>query len=44
MVVQVCQQTRLNVTYAVDCLQNAGWDLDAAIAKFKEFKVCSLCH
>ncbi|EIN04027.1 NTF2-like protein [Punctularia strigosozonata HHB-11173 SS5] len=39
MVVQVSQKTGLNVTYTLDCLQNAGWNVDAAIAKFKEFKV-----
>jgi nuclear RNA export factor len=40
LVAQVCTRTRLNVRFAVDCLQNNGWDVDQAIANFEQVKVC----
>ena len=39
-VMQICQRTGLNVKYAVDCLQNNGWDEERAIANFEQVKVC----
>lgn len=36
---QICTLTRLNVQFAVDCLQNNGWDVDRAIANFEQVKV-----
>ncbi|KAL4064487.1 hypothetical protein J3A83DRAFT_4360985 [Scleroderma citrinum] len=38
LIMQICQRTGLNVKYAVDCLQNNGWDVDRAIANFEEVK------
>ncbi|KAH0585512.1 hypothetical protein H2248_008748 [Termitomyces sp. 'cryptogamus'] len=38
LVMQVCQRTRLNVPFAVDCLTGNGWDLNRAIANFEEVK------
>ena len=40
LVTQVCTLTRLNVRFAVDCLQNNGWDVDRAVANFELVKVC----
>jgi nuclear RNA export factor len=40
LVTQVCTLTRLNVQFAVDCLQNNGWDVDKAVANFEQVKVC----
>ena len=40
LVTQVCTLTRLNVRFAVDCLQNNGWDVDQAVANFERVKVC----
>ncbi|KAI0067186.1 NTF2-like protein [Artomyces pyxidatus] len=37
-VVEVCQRTRLNVQFAVDCLQGNSWVVDAAIANFEQVK------
>ncbi|KAH7925857.1 NTF2-like protein [Leucogyrophana mollusca] len=47
LIMQTCQQTGLNVKFAVDCLQNNAWVLDRAIANFEQVKVgrpasCSL--
>jgi nuclear RNA export factor len=38
LVTQVCTLTRLNVQFAVDCLQNNGWDVDKAVANFEQVK------
>ncbi|KAF8273335.1 NTF2-like protein [Lactarius quietus] len=38
LVSQVCTLTRLNVRFAVDCLQNNGWDVDRAVANFEQVK------
>ncbi|KAH8995036.1 NTF2-like protein [Lactarius akahatsu] len=38
LVTQVCKLTRLNVRFAVDCLQNNGWDVDRAVANFEQVK------
>jgi len=38
LVTQVCVLTRLNFKFAVDCLQNNGWDVDQAVAKFEQVK------
>ncbi|KAG6884983.1 hypothetical protein C0993_006815 [Termitomyces sp. T159_Od127] len=38
LVIQVCQQTRLNVRFAVDCLTGNEWDLNRAIANFEQVK------
>ncbi|KAI9463337.1 NTF2-like protein [Lactarius psammicola] len=38
LVSQVCKLTRLNVRFAVDCLQNNGWDVDQAVANFEQVK------
>lgn len=38
LIVEICQRTGLNVKYAVDCLQNNGWDLDRAVANFEQVK------
>jgi hypothetical protein len=37
----VIERTRLNVQFALDCLQNNGWELDVAIANFEQVKVCT---
>lgn len=38
-VVRLCQQTGLNVNFAVDCLQQNGWDHERAVANFDQVKV-----
>ncbi|KAG6835462.1 hypothetical protein H0H93_001250, partial [Arthromyces matolae] len=38
LVIQVCQQTKLNVRFSVDCLTGNGWDLNRAIANFEQVK------
>ncbi|KAG6888995.1 hypothetical protein C0992_006816 [Termitomyces sp. T32_za158] len=38
LVIQVCQKTRLNVRFAVDCLSGNEWDLNRAIANFEQVK------
>lgn len=38
LVTQICTLTRLNVQFAVDCLQNNGWDVDRAVANFQQVK------
>ncbi|KAI0267684.1 NTF2-like protein [Gloeopeniophorella convolvens] len=38
LVTQVCTRTRLNVQFAVDCLQNNSWDVEQAVAKFEQVK------
>ncbi|KAI9457196.1 NTF2-like protein [Russula earlei] len=38
LVTQICMLTRLNVRFAVDCLQNNAWDVDQAVAKFEQVK------
>ncbi|KAJ7056667.1 hypothetical protein C8F01DRAFT_1211342 [Mycena amicta] len=38
LVLQLCGRTRLNVKYALDCLNNNAWDLERAIANFKQVK------
>ncbi|KAI0303614.1 hypothetical protein B0F90DRAFT_1707401 [Multifurca ochricompacta] len=37
-VTQICTRTHLNVQFAVDCLQNNGWDVDRAVANFEQVK------
>jgi nuclear RNA export factor len=39
MVGRVIERTRLNVQFAVDCLQNNGWNVDVAVANFEHVKV-----
>ncbi|KAH9972126.1 NTF2-like protein [Lactifluus volemus] len=39
LVTRICTLTRLNVPFAVDCLQNNGWDVDRAVANFEQVKV-----
>ncbi len=36
---QISTLTRLNIQFAVDCLQNNGWDADRAVANFEQVKV-----
>ena len=36
---RLCRQTRLNVNFAVDCLQQNGWDHERAVANFQQVKV-----
>lgn len=38
LVSQLCQQTGLNVRFAVDCLENNGWDIPRAITNFEQVK------
>ncbi|OBZ72182.1 mRNA export factor mex67 [Grifola frondosa] len=38
LILQICLRTRLNVKYAVECLQNNGWDPDRAVANFESVK------
>jgi len=38
LVLQICMQTRLNVDFAVQCLEGNGWDLQRAVANFNEVK------
>lgn len=38
LIAQIGQRTGLNVKYAVDCLQNNGWDMDRAVANFEQVK------
>ncbi|KAF7327415.1 hypothetical protein MKEN_00319300 [Mycena kentingensis (nom. inval.)] len=38
MILQICGRTRLNVKYALDCLNGNGWDLQRAIENFKQVK------
>ncbi|KAI0035362.1 hypothetical protein K488DRAFT_39110, partial [Vararia minispora EC-137] len=38
MVGRVVERTRLNVQFAVDCLQNNGWNFDVAVANFEQVK------
>lgn len=38
-VVRLCQQTGLNVSFAVDCLQQNGWNHERAVANFNQVKV-----
>jgi len=37
-VARLCRQTGLNVSYAVDCLQQNGWDHEMAVANFAQVK------
>lgn len=37
-VARLCQQTGLNVNFAVDCLQQNGWDHGKAVANFEQVK------
>lgn len=39
LVMQICQQTGLNVKFALDCLTGNSWDMDRAVANFNEVKV-----
>jgi hypothetical protein len=41
LVVQFCQHTGLNFKFALDCLQNNGWDPGRAIVNFEQVKVGS---
>jgi nuclear RNA export factor len=36
---RLCQQTHLNVKFAVDCLQQNGWNHERAVANFEQVKV-----
>ncbi|GBE87787.1 mRNA export factor mex67 [Sparassis crispa] len=38
LVTQICQQTGLNVRFAVDCLEGNGWDIPRAVANFEQVK------
>ncbi|KAH9998801.1 NTF2-like protein [Russula compacta] len=38
LVTQICTLTRLNVQFAVDCLENNGWDVNRAVANFEQVK------
>lgn len=38
LVLSVCARTRLNVNYAVECLNGNAWDLERAIANFEQVK------
>jgi hypothetical protein len=38
-VTQICTRTHLNIQFAVDCLQNNGWDVERALANFEQVKV-----
>lgn len=40
---RLCQQTGLNVKFAVDCLQQNGWDHERAVANFEQVKVRANC-
>ena len=42
-VARLCRQTGLNVKYAVDCLQQNGWDHERAVANFEQVKVRKNC-
>lgn len=42
-VARLCQQTGLNVKFAVDCLQQNGWDHERAVANFEQVKVRNDC-
>lgn len=36
---RLCQQTGLDVRYAVDCLEQNGWDHERAVSNFEQVKV-----
>ncbi|KAF9448656.1 NTF2-like protein [Macrolepiota fuliginosa MF-IS2] len=36
LALQICAQTRLNVNYAVECLNGNAWDLERATANFEQ--------
>ncbi|KAJ6577471.1 hypothetical protein B0H19DRAFT_1120082 [Mycena capillaripes] len=38
LVIQVCNQTGLNIKYALDCLNGNAWDLERAVANFNQVK------
>jgi hypothetical protein len=38
-VARLCRQTGLDVRYAVDCLEQNGWDHERAVANFEQVKV-----
>jgi len=38
LVMQICQRTRLNIRFAMECLESNGWDLERAIANFEQVK------
>lgn len=38
-VARLCQQTGLNVKFAVECLQQNGWDHERAVTNFEQVKV-----
>ncbi|KXN86469.1 mRNA export factor mex67 [Leucoagaricus sp. SymC.cos] len=38
LVLQICGRTRLNVNYAVECLNGNNWDLERATANFEQVK------
>lgn len=42
-VARLCRQTNLNVKFAVDCLQQNGWDHERALANFEQVKVRPYC-
>jgi hypothetical protein len=39
LVAQLCSRTGLNVKYAIDCLENNGWDFERAITNYHQVKV-----
>ena len=39
LVQQICQQTGLNVQFAIQCLEGNGWDIGRALANFEQVKV-----
>jgi nuclear RNA export factor len=38
LVIKLCQETRLNVKYSVDCLTSNQWDFDRAVLNFDQVK------
>ncbi|RDB26344.1 mRNA export factor mex67 [Hypsizygus marmoreus] len=36
LVMQVCQRTRLNVRFAIECLAGNAWDVERAVANFEQ--------
>ena len=42
LVIQLMSRTNLNANFAVECLQNNGWDPDRALANFEQVKVSSV--
>ncbi|KZT07659.1 NTF2-like protein [Laetiporus sulphureus 93-53] len=38
LVLQICQRTGLNVSFAVQCLEGNGWDMERAVTNFEQVK------